>query len=215
MNPMSLEKERREQIESDMNELLGPTSVIEFCGNQNLFTGILLKTDKEECPQDLLQHLALQTFFTEVIKKRFGVNEEMLQLEIDKCYLTMEEIVKPGKELLEAEKTDAAEDIAAGDVERLASTLGRVENIMDGLANVIEERGQTQAAMEAAMMGAIVPPSGDDPDGQAIIKPFPTGMTVPNIMADILDSDGHVVKTVDTGLSIEDVGTVASELQEE
>ena len=93
---MNLDPERSKKIVNDMSEVLGAGAVIEYSGNTNYLLSSLLKANGVK-PADLEEQLALQHFFTEVMIEIFGVNREVLDLEIQKCYITMEDIIAKAK----------------------------------------------------------------------------------------------------------------------
>lgn len=103
---MTISKERSQKIVNDMVETLGPGAIIEYAGNTNFFMAELLKSNGA-APEDISGHLALQYFFMDVIAKEFGVDQELLELDTYKCYVSMEKILNDAKKSV-ADQTDGS-----------------------------------------------------------------------------------------------------------
>lgn len=192
---MSFDKERAKKIVNDMAEVLGPASVIEYCGNMSYFMSELLRANGS-CPADLAEQLALQTFFMDVTAKVFDVDEEILDLEVQKCYINMEKIVKNAKDQNPAPAPVQSADGGgtSGSSPVVASMLepiGGVEEMLNGLSKTLGG-GESQPHVTVDVV----------PGGGVYEGPNPAVCVPPNVMAEVTDESGNKIMA-DTGVSLE------------
>lgn len=98
-------EERKEKIVSDMCEILGSNTRIEFSSNASRLVSELLSA-RDSAPAGLTEELAIVGFFTECIKKQYGVDPEIMDLETQKAYINMEKIIDSAKAKIESAMHD-------------------------------------------------------------------------------------------------------------
>lgn len=194
---MSFDPERSKKIVDEMTEVLGAGAVIEFAGNTNYLLSSLLKANGVK-PSDLEGQLALQQFFTEVIINLFGVNREILDLEIQKCYVVMEDIVNKAKATIpeNATKSEDCQTIAPQDIEELSKVLD-----ISGMMGMLEP---------PPMM--MRPPHSVAPDeleeiGDPLTCVSDIGMQVPTVLVE--NEDG---RRINTRVPIEDMANALKDV---
>lgn len=92
--------EKQNKIISDVVDLIGVNVITEWAANASMLTSTLLRSYGDVKPADLEGQIALNYFFLEALKKKFDVDPELFDIELNKCYRQMEIIMNKSKEMI-------------------------------------------------------------------------------------------------------------------
>lgn len=151
-------EERKTRVVEKMTELLGPACILEWCGNTNFFIAELLKAN-EGRPADLEANIAMNLAFMEILKKFYGVDPEIMELEMSKCYRQLETIINEVSAT--HNEPGMTEDVLPMNFEE---RLSQLESMAASMPHIVES-----GVVEVDEIPGMQPL----PDAASTIRPFP------------------------------------------
>lgn len=94
---MAFDEERKKKIVSDFASVVGVAATIDFCSSSNELLATLLRSG-ETIPNSVVEQLALHQCLEEIVHEVYRINPEIFELEKQKCYIELENIMKKARE---------------------------------------------------------------------------------------------------------------------